>query len=194
MKNMKLEIINIIYKYFPQNVVWGCNEYFNSQEFINYLNTVKLKKDSGFNNILFNELKIRLKHNSIKDWSNFELYNDIELKILLNQDIEYMDDDIELLKAVHNNKNEIIIYVSLISNFYYILYLNTTIKNGDYYFNTKEQNSFIENIIEKLFIKYNYKKLDKHIAQIIVPNIETELKQVGEVTVFDCLFNDVTTL
>lgn len=186
-----------IYKYYPKNIEWGSKEYLTSSEFINYNKQCETLKNTDLKDTLLYAIKNVVGNYAVMDWTNFELYNDIEFKILLHKGIAYMDDDIELLKRLNYNKKELIIFISLIGKYCYIMYLNTIFKNCEYYFsiieNTQEH-FVIRESLNKLFDELNYQEITNETAKIILPDLSTELKNFGEVTIFDCLFNDITTL
>ena len=186
-----------IYKYYPKNLEWGSKEYLTSSEFINYNKQCEALKNTDLKDTLLYAMKNVVGNYAIMDWTNFELYNDIEFKILLHEGIDYMDDDIELLKMLNYNKKELIIFISLIDKYYYIMCVNTRFKNNEYYFSIVEnipENFIVRESLNKLFDKLNYKEITNETAKIILPDLSTELKNFSEVTIFDCLFNDMTTL
>lgn len=191
------QIKQIIYKNYPKNLQWGSDEYFASPEFINYTKQSRTLKDSKLKANLLYLTKEIVQNYAVKDWTNFELYNDIEFKILLHKGIDYMDDDIELLKAVNYKQDELILFISLIDKYFYILQLHTIFKYGRYYFYNINKNTDSVLVIQRLkdvFEKKGYKFINKEIAKIILPDVSTELKNFGEANIFDCLFNDITTL
>lgn len=188
--------ISIIYKYFPKNIQWGTNEYTKSLEYQNYVQAVeKFKQQKSLN--FYETLKNNLPIFSILDWTNFELYNDREYKILLKPNCSYLDDDTRLFECLKGVIDELIIFESPLLPVYYILEQRSCMMKNKYIFTNRVYNSNVKQvkeIIHKVFEKKGYREITFSEANRIVPGINTELKDFGETTVFDCLFQDGVTI
>lgn len=114
---------------------------------------------------------------------------------MLHDNQSILDDDNELLYALSGRRLDLEIYVSLISNYYYFFIIETKFLNNKLSFNYHEVKEFISvNQAEHLDKKFNfmgYIRLERNIASLDVPNVETELLYAGEIKVFNCLFSDM---
>lgn len=132
----------------------------------------------------------------VVNWTSEESYC-YEFKILLCENQEVLDDDIILMKKLNGVRMDLRIFISAIAPYYYMFTEETKYEEA----NNKWQFITIENLDKKteelmkkldFYInKRNYEKLTSAIAKTIVPGIETEIKELGKATVFDCLFTDM---
>jgi hypothetical protein len=129
-----------------------------------------------------------------------EGYPSIQYSVLLHENQPLLDDDEELLIALGGRRLDVEFYVSLLGDYYYYFAVET-IKDagGQLRFNVLaddqipfENMKLITSLKSKLS-SLGYKLLERSIAYEIVPNVETELKYTGEVTIFSCLFSDMLT-
>ncbi len=128
------------------------------------------------------------------NWTNYKLYDDIELRILLYPHVGFMDDDIELMSALHGEEDELVLYISLLGGYYFLQGQHTSYHNGKYGFSDQvyNPNKFkVEAAVRTYLKQLGLQEIGEKEALQLVPDISTELKELGEVCVFDCLFNDL---
>lgn len=133
------------------------------------------------------------------DWTDNESCC-YEFKILLHKNQEILDDDTILVKTLNGERSDLRIFVSILEPCYYMFIERTkyTDANDKWKFDTvKCLNQEITKLlkdIESYFCKKGYRKFFDDEVKEKVPDIETELKEVNEVIVFDCLFTDLVKL
>lgn len=187
---------SMIYQYFPKNIQWGTDEYIKSVEYQNYVQTIeKFKQQESLN--FYETLKSHLPVFSVLDWTNFELYNDREYKILLHPSCPYLDDDTKLFECLKGVIDELIIFESPLLPVYYILEQRSCRTKNKYVFTNRVDNPHVQQVketIHNVFNQNGYREIVFSEANRMVPAINTELKDFGETTVFDCLFQDCVTI
>lgn len=195
-KSIRIEQLKeCVYQYFPHNVEWGTESYLNSGQHKQFLIKTKEFKHSGLETSFLNALKEMLPEYAVKDWTCFEEYNDIEIKILLHKGLSYLDDDTELLKAVGGKQRELMLFISPLGQYYFWRIQATT--NTPYglsfaeQFSAGEEDTTIVDKIEHFFDTKGYAKVTAEQAVVVLPDIATELKDLGTATIYDCLFNDL---
>lgn len=195
---MLSEIESIIKLYFPKNIAFGSEGYIQSNEQKNFKKVCERVKNSDESTLMYNVLKTICKGYEVIFWTNFDLYDDIEFKILLHKGQEILDNDIQLLERLAYQRRDLEIFISLIGKYYYLLPIETKYKDEKYDFNyefkiTGEMENLIRTV-RNYFLENNYKEIDDQTANSIVQDIETELQPRGKATVFNLLFNDTTSI
>lgn len=113
-----------------------------------------------------------------------------------NQSI--LDDDVNLLRKLNGLRKDMVIYISSFSKYFFIMFQVTMIENDKYmfgqYYLPKREDKTVFNTVESYFLKFEYERIPVDIAKTKIPNVSTEFKKIGEATIFDCLFNDITSL
>ena len=176
-------LLKCIYKYFPPYSIFYANKRIHLQS-----------KDKLFQEIVLKKLSKIFNSYAVVDWTEEESFC-YEYKILLHENQPILDDDIELMKALHGERNDLWVFVSILAPYYYVKAEKTQYCEGDkWLFNNliisddKIQKLLIE--IDKYFLDMGFSKLSDEDIKIRVPFVATELKSYNEVTVFDCLFTD----
>lgn len=136
---------------------------------------------------------------AILDWTDYESCC-YEFKILLHKDQNLLDDDTELINVLKGIRNDLRIFISILEPYYYMFIEETKYLENDniWMFNIidihdKEIES-LKNKLDTYFIKRKYTKLLDDDVKVLVPNIQTDYKDLGTVNVFDCLFTDLVTV
>ena len=119
-----------------------------------------------------------------------------EFKILLHENQEILDDDIELIRILGGERNDLRIFFSIFDKFYYMFLEKTkydflqkkwcfyTIKKY-----SKKQKQIVQRIVDYMN-RMKWSRISDLVAGTRIPDIELELKEGGEATVFNCLFTD----
>lgn len=93
------------------------------------------------------------------------------------------------------------LFISILGPFYYWFIEASSYdqSTGQWSFATTELspssqlNRSLERTLDNLSLK-GYEEVPRRIARMVVPNVETELKETGAVSVFDCLFTDLVSI
>lgn len=195
-----IKILNIIGQYYPKECEFISQDYINSKEYkkykrvINNLPLFKQKEKEYYNMIcsIFSQYYV-------KRWTN-TTYPCFQFSVLLHKNQDILDDDVELMDALGGRRYNLEIFISRISNYYYAytseeIYDKT--QNENWTFDSHSATYILQkdNLkrLQKEMKKKEIKKLNKKLAHIKVPFIETELlpRQGREVEVFNCLFSDM---
>lgn len=188
----KDSILKDIYKYY--SIYLENNIYTTKKESLrqNKIN----QKDIITGKIFYKDiLNIALNY-TIIDWTD---YNSCcyEYKILLYKNQSILDDDIKLMKALKGVRKDLRIFISILEPYYYMFIEKTKYINKKWTFeiikNDDTDNELIEKIALYLSNKGYHQLSDKDVT-IIVPNIQTDFKELNKANVFDCLFTDLVTI
>jgi len=151
------------------------------------------------NQNLFHDMKAVFKEYAVVDWTD-EYACCYEIKILLHENQNILDDDRKLLEVLGGTRYDLRIFISVLEPYYYIFLEETTYIEAEdqWLFSTikfprQDMAKIIRNIDNCLLLK-GYKKLSENDVIIVVPQIETDLKKLNEVIIFDCLFTDMVNL
>jgi hypothetical protein len=85
----------------------------------------------------------------VVDWTDLDLYNDYEYRVLLHRNQQILDDDTDLMLALGGRRLDLFLFISAFSNYYYFFINETEITNdGDWLFReftmyTKEMKQLI---------------------------------------------------
>ena len=189
-------ILQIIYKYYPQNCEYLTNLYKKSEEYLQYENIVNNSElRENLHDKFLQVLKSVFTDYYINIWSNKD-YPSLHFSVLLHKNQPILDDDEELLDALNGIRLDLEIYFSFLSNYFYTFIIKTSksMESSDWQFSLQDEEYLIKNEIYSLTNAcktLGYQKLDYHTAHTIVPNVETELLYEGEVKIFNCLFTDL---
>ncbi|WP_349688003.1 hypothetical protein [Acidaminococcus sp. DS4831] len=188
--------ISVIYQYYPRNLPWGTYAYQQSAEYRKYKETAcRFQENPPLD--FYDVLKKGLPHFSILDWCNFDLYPDREYKILLAPDQPYLDDDQALFQRLAGTIDELIVFVSPLLPVFYLLEQHTCQTAEWYIFTnqaTSDKTEEVKNTVRKTFHAFGYQEITYQEASQIIPAVCTELKNTGQASVFDCLFEDGVTI
>lgn len=116
--------------------------------------------------------------------------------ILLHKNQEILDDDMELLNALNGKRFDLEIFISKISDYFYTYTTETLYDGTEWKFDTYSSTYLLKKKhLKKLkqeFEKKGLRFLDRELAHMEVPFVETELlpQHNHSVEVFNCLFSD----
>jgi len=192
------EILDKIYKYYPKDCAFESLKYQKSEEYIRLL---KKREDAcnskDYQDFLMEQLDNIFSGYKVVNWSDLNSSNCHEFRILLHQDQSILDDDEILMRVIGNERFDLMVFISIIEKYYYI-HSNCTRyvpETNEWSFCTMDKLlPEIEDKVDKLkhFLKNEkYAELSELLIKTIVPDIETELEEVGDVNVFDCIFTDL---
>ena len=192
------EILNIIYSYYPKDVSFNDIKYKLS---VQYCNSMKKKSEHTTNTLIkkdiYSTLINALKGYEIIDWTDLSSSFCYEFRILLHKNVKILDDDIKLIKMLKGKRLDILLYVSILSNYFYFDINETKYINNKWEFRYINklpiEIEYLTSIINQCLISLGYYGLTSDIVHTYVDHIETEYKDKGKVTVFDCLFTDLYT-
>ena len=193
-----MKILEKIYEYYPKNLEFNSLEYQNSREYLNQLEKrKKALENSKYKYCLEKNLKMIFKDFIVSDWTDLTTYNCYEYRILLHKGQPILDDDIELITILNNERLDLFIFISILEKYYYIQFNKTKYKPRDdewtfevlrecpSYFRKKSRE-----LKNKIFLA-GYTELNEKDVREKVDYVETELKNIGEATIFNCLFTDI---
>lgn len=137
----------------------------------------------------------------VVDWTNEDDGNCFEFTVLLHPSQPILDDDTELMQILGGRRTDLRLFISIIGPFYYWFIEASSYdqSTGQWSFATTELspssqlNGSLERTLDNLSLK-GYEEVPRRIARMVVPNVETELKETGAVSVFDCLFTDLVSI
>ncbi len=194
------KILKIIGKYYPKECAYTSQEYLDSKEYRKYKRIIKdkglyRKKEKEYYDMICSIFP----QYYVKRWENMT-YPCFQFSVLLHKNQSILDDDIELMDALGGKRYNLEIFISRISNYFYI-YTSEYIYSREQIENWMFESHSATYILEKKYInrlkkemkKMEMNKLSKTMAHIKIPFIETELlpSRNHEVEVFNCLFSDM---
>ncbi|MRN52328.1 hypothetical protein [Paenibacillus monticola] len=182
------EVLTEVYDLYPRGISQNDAKY---KTFIEFMEEGSLEK-------IYQDIIEILKNYEVLNWSKVEEYPCYEFVILLHKNQLILDDDIDLMRSLNGVREDLLLYISYISN-YYCYYIRETTYSEDI-----DQWSFkkiglsekpeIADLINKLnayLEQMNYRMLSNDILSHKVPDVDLELIPYGEVTIFHCLFTDL---
>lgn len=193
-------ILEKVYLYYPKGLSYDSREYKNSKEH----KLLKKKRKDALANLSFHKY-ILLNMQKIfggyivSDWTDFEDLCDYEYRILLHKNQPLLDGDIELMSVLGGERREIYFFISVLEKYYcyFIVQSNYCLNTKEWDFkNINDEIPEIEDnilILKDFFKKVNYTGLSRSMLNQKVPKIQTELTEMNNATIFDCLFNDLIT-
>lgn len=194
------KILKIIGKYYPKECEFINQDYVNSREYKKYKGVIKnltlfKQKEKEYYKMICSIFP----QYYVKRWTNTS-YACFQFSVLLHKNQPILDDDIELMDALAGKRYNLEIFISRISDYYYVY-------TSEYRYAKEQPENWMFNshsatfIFEKRYVKKLQKemkkrglnKLSKKMAHIKVPFIATELlpSRGHDVEVFNCLFSDM---
>ena len=137
---------------------------------------------------------------AVRDFTNLENDHCYVVEVLLHQgQIDFLDDGLDLLAQTGGKTRVLQTFVSHIAPYYYYyvweMFTNSTDEDLMFAYPKKAQLSQRERqivfLVERLLNSFGYKPLSPRAAATIVPEIETECLEKGEVAVFHLLFSEL---
>jgi|GEM_PF-1156281 len=193
----KIKILKIIYSFLPEDEKNKC-DVFNFSKYVN--KTLQIQKCKEKCNAILSSFQNTFNSFIVVDWTDFDSGNCCELKILLHENENLIDDDKALLKKLGGKRRDLRIFLSLISEycFYFVEETEYNEKTSGWTFTSISENEAMDsNTIKKLneLIKeLGYTRINQELAKMIVPDIKMDFIDAGNVTVFNCLFTDLIEL
>lgn len=194
-------IFEKIYKYYPRGVRFDSECYKLSKEYLLRLSKMEeARNDLLFGAQLTSNLNAIFKGYAVMDWTALDMYNCYEYRILLHKNQPILDDDTELIRALNNERIDLLLFISVLEKYYFFQTICSKYipEMNEWKFsildtppiglrgNLNEMNEF--------FAKDHYESLDIDIAKVKITDVETELKSMGTASVFDCLFTDLISI
>ncbi|GGG75083.1 hypothetical protein [Paenibacillus radicis (ex Gao et al. 2016)] len=190
------EALAIIYNFFPKGIAFDDIKYTTSKEYARLCN--KRSEFEGESKFFAKEIQRTLPNYAVVDWTNLAEYNCMQFKVLILENQKIIDDDIQLIQALGGSRIDLMLYVSVLGDFYYYYYVQTSYHDGIWKFKDhlvrNEEMKRISSKIELLMSGKKLIKLEDIICKHVVPDLETELLNFGEVTIFNCLFTEIETV
>ena len=195
------KILSDVYKYYPRNFKWGSKEYIESKEYQYQIMRLKeAKKNLRFYKMVIKDIKKQLEELNVVDWTEYNDFFCIELRILLHENIDILDDDITLIQSLNGHRRDLLVFISNLEKYYCYDILNTYYDNNTAQWSFKsglrndKKDILIKKKIDNILQAYGYSFLEKSDVLQIIPDVETEYKDKGMVTVFDCLFSQLCSI
>lgn len=119
-----------------------------------------------------------------------------EFKILLHENQEILDDDIELIRILGGERNDLRIFFSIFDKFYYMFLEKTEydfLRKKWYFYTIKKYSQKQKQIVQQIvdyMDRMKWTRISDSVAGTRIPDIKLELKRAGQATVFNCLFTD----
>lgn len=137
---------------------------------------------------------------SVSNWTDYEELYCLEFEILLTKNQPLLDDDTDLLKVLGGERIDLTVFVSLISNHFFLWGKKTRYNpfNDKWTFQKITlHNHKVFPLIEKFAAEMernHFKLLPEFDARKLVPDVETKYLDKGKVKVFHIIFTDLKTL
>ena len=137
---------------------------------------------------------------AVRDFTNLENDHCYVVEVLLHQGAtDFLDDGLDLLAQTGGKARVLQAFVSHIAPYYYYyvweMFTSGTDEAFMFAYPKKSQLSQKERqiafLVERLLNSFGYKLLSPRAATTIIPEIETECLETGEVTVFHLLFSEL---
>lgn len=194
------KILDVIEKYYPTECKFSEKRYQESKEYKRYKSVIDNlaiceQKEKEYYDLL---CSIFCEY-YVKRWTN-TTYPSFQFSVLLHKNQSILDDDIELMKALNGRRLNLEIFISRISQYYYIYTSEEIYKiNGDktWTFHSYSEKYAVEETclrqLQKSMEEKGMIKLSKKMVHVDVPFIETELlpRKQHDLEIFNCLFSDM---
>ncbi|MDD3404167.1 MAG: hypothetical protein PHQ72_12560 [Hespellia sp.] len=182
-------ILKTIYNYYPK-----ISESTDEDKTLHRQKKISNKK--GKNNKKLYGLRQIAEGYEVVDWTDDESCC-YEYKILLHENVSIMDDDKVLIENLDGTRRDLRIFISVLEPYYYMFLEKTEYLKAEERWNfstitmSRKKDARVIGKIDEYLSKNKYKKLTSNVVRTLVPDIETQYKECGEVIVFDCLFTDL---
>lgn len=199
------KILDIIDKYYPKECNFVSKKFQKSKEYKRFKKVIadkalckKMEQEyyeliSG----LFPQYYVGRRTGKVE-----RTYPSVHFSVLLHENQPILDDDVELMEALGGRRFDLEIFISRISNYYYVytgkaVYDKNKAENAGWSFVSHSATHILEKKdIKRLCQKLEEKglvRLSRKMAHIEIPYIKTELMpRCGHgVEIFNCLFSDM---
>lgn len=198
------ELFGLVYRYYPKRCSFTSLAYRESFEYSRYLDIVKdLNKRAIMDKKLFSIISKIADGYSImmREHSDYVNYPSLQYTILLHKNRLFLDDDVDLILSLGGKRLDLELYFSLLGDYYYYYIIETDggkdTSSWNFSILKDEQLPHEEMMLARKLcskaISLGFKMLDHNIAHVLVPEVETELINSGEATIFNCLFTETVT-
>ena len=162
----------------------------------------RAKEDGAISFSQWKQLLITLKgtfsNYTIKDFSNLENDWCFVAEVLLHKhEKSFLDDDRELLRHLGGKKRSLLLFVSILTPYYYyyVSEMSYDVMRDQFIFSyyrpTELEEEEVIQPLRTTLESYGYQLLPTELAKSVLPNLETECLEKGQVTVFHCLFSEL---
>ncbi|KAA6467982.1 MULTISPECIES: hypothetical protein [Bacillus] len=190
---MMNELKEIVYKFFPKNIMKEEELYEESKEHKRFIELKEtfIENESSQQEVL-SLIESTFCDEHVLDCTDLNLYNCLEYNVLLNGREPMLNDDIEWIQKSRGERLDLGVFVSLLDKYYYYYVLKTTYDEEvrEWTFETidVEMDTICE--FETRMNTKGFVRVEREIARTAIPDIETECLRMGEVNVFHALFTD----
>jgi len=149
--------------------------------------------------IIFQDMVATVKEYAVVDWTDEDACC-YEFKILLHKNQNILDDDRTLIEVLGGVRYDLRVFISVLEPYYYMFLEETRYREADnqWLFRTiklsKQDVAKVIKEVDNCLLSKGYRKLSENDVKMVVPQIETELRELNEANIFDCLFTDVVNL
>lgn len=209
MIDMKKEILQTIYHFYPRNVFYNRKKgraYKKTQEYKRLKQARKRAlKNRGYSIFLRTNLESLLSYD-VKDLSDVRVSFCYRYDVLLHKGYQYGDED-EILRVSNDAVYLLIIVVSYLEKYYFHYVLEMRHQSRDdglsYMFRdifllpefAQKEDEILEAIeiknVDSFFEKMGYRQVPRECITMKIKDIETEYEHKGNANVYDCLFSDL---
>lgn len=194
------QVLASIKQFFPFGIRFQDSAYQNSPEFHRLISKRKdVLSDTRFREGWKRWFEAIFKQCAVVDWTDENDANCFEYDVLLHLGHPLLDDDVELIEALGGTRTDLRVFISALGDFYFGFVEKT------YYDSIQQQWQFqtiaVPQPFEILFKQMQqgfsgkgFSEIPIAMANSIIPNVETQLKEMGTATIFHCLFSDLITL
>ncbi|PGK76514.1 hypothetical protein [Bacillus thuringiensis] len=190
---MMNELKEIVYKFFPKNIMKEEELYEESKEHKRFVELKEsfIENESSQKEVLSLIESIFCDYH-VSDCTDLNLYNCLEYNVLLNGREPMLNDDIDWIRKSRGEGLDLGIFVSLLEKYYYYYVLKTTydeeVREWTFEIIDVEMDTICE--FEKRMNTKGFIRVEREVARTAIPDIETECLRMGEVNVFHALFTD----
>ena len=148
---------------------------------------------------IFQDMVATVKEYAVVDWTDEDACC-YEFKILLHKNQNILDDDRTLIEVLGGVRYDLRVFISVLEPYYYMFLEETRYREADnqWLFRTiklsKQDVTKVIKEVDNCLLSKGYRKLSENDVKMVVPQIETELRELNEANIFDCLFTDVVNL
>jgi hypothetical protein len=194
------EILRTIYRFYPRKLPYDSDGYQQSEERRRLLQLREQHAKAETGERFLSRLKEAFPEYAVVDWTNLSDSQCYEYKILLHAGQPILDDDLELIRALGGKRRDLCLFISILGSYWFFVVDETTYdeETDEWKFQLgSEEDQDIEQAVHRLkqvMKSEGYLEVPREIARLAVPDVETEMQELGEATVFHCLFTDLESI
>lgn len=186
-------LLSTIYSLYPKGLEYGSTDYFMSTEHLNFKNILSTSRASEDEKLFYSTIKNIFDGYYVNNFTSDDYWS-FEFIVLFNKIDNVLDDDVKLLNKLGGVRKDIFIYISKISKYYYYTFSITKLVEEKLHFEYEDLYHMAKNELCKFntFMEsQGFSLLDKKEIDQVIPDIETELTEKGQVKIFDLIFTDL---